>query len=339
MSKIYLVYFEWSMTKGNHAGMAYLAECLDKDISNVKAIKMISGRSRFIKFMNVFFSIFIAVRLRLLLKPGDRIFLMEYLARSCFQDILARVLRIMGVKNEITGLVHLAGSHLLEIYGSHEPIRQKLKYIDRVITLGSSLTDFFKKEVGFENVITTFHYSDVNYYKPLEGINNNDKVELKVLCIGATKRDFGFLSQLVKDMPDINFNICQGHHDLTQYFEGSPNVTLYGYMPEDELLRLMQISDVNLSVMEDTIGSNVIVGGLSTGMIMVVSDVGSIRDYCTEKESFLCKTEQDFTDALDYLRNHLEEIPDRRKKSCERGRVFSYERFREVFKNELFCFE
>lgn len=325
------------MTKGNHAGMAYLAESLNKDLENVNAIKMISGRSKLIKVLNVFYSIVIAIKLRLVLKPGDKVFLMEYLARSCFQDILAKTLRLLGVRNEITGLVHLAGNHLLEIYGSLGPIKNKLKYIDRVMTLGSSLSKFFKNEVGFDNVITTFHYSDVNYYRPLDVFNHQK--ELKVLCIGATKRDFGFLAQLVKDMPDINFNICQGRHDLSQYFEGCSNVTLYGYMPEDDLLRLMQNSDVNLSVMEDTIGSNVIVGGLSTGMIMVVSDVGSIRDYCTEKESFLCKTEQDFTDALDYLRSHLEEIPDRRKKSCERGRVFSYERFREVFKKELFCFE
>lgn len=335
--KLYLVYFEWSMTKGNHAGMAYLAECLDRDIQNVKAIKMISGKSRLIKVLNILYSIIIAIRLRLTLKPGDKVFLMEYLARSCFQDILAKSLRQFGVKNEITGLVHLAGNHLLEIYGSLEPIKHKLKYIDRIITLGSSLTDFFKNEVGFRNVTTTFHYSDINYYKPSEEIGHNK--ELKVLCIGATKRDFGFLSQLVNDMPDIHFNICQGHHDLKSFFEGCSNVTLYGYMPEDDLLRLMQSSDINLSVMEDTIGSNVIVGGLSTGMIMVVSDVGSIRDYCTEEESFLCKTEEDFKNALDYLRNHLEEIPMMRKKSYERGCQFSYERFRDVFKNELFRFD
>lgn len=325
------------MTKGNHAGMAYLAESLDRDIENVIAIKMISGRSRFIKLLNVFYSIVIAIKLRIVLKPGDKVFLMEYLARSCFQDLLAQTLRKLGVKNELSGLVHLAGNHLLEIYGSLDPIKRKLRYIDRVITLGSSLTDFFKKEVEFENVITTFHYSDVNYYKPIADFN--PKSELKVLCIGATKRDFVFLSQLVKDMPDINFNICQGHHDLSRFFEGCSNIKLYGYMPEEELLRLMQTCDVNLSVMEDTIGSNVIVGGLSTGMIMVVSDVGSIRDYCTEDESFLCKNEDDFTNALDYLRTHLNEIPSMRKKSYERGLLFAYAKFMNVFKNDLFKME
>lgn len=41
--KIYLIYFEWSNTAGNHAGMAYLANKLAQDIPNVLLIKMIGG--------------------------------------------------------------------------------------------------------------------------------------------------------------------------------------------------------------------------------------------------------------------------------------------------------
>jgi glycosyltransferase involved in cell wall biosynthesis len=332
---VYLIYFEWLSTKGNHAGMAYLAKSLEHDISNVKAIKMISGKSKLVNSLNFFYSIFIAIYLRIIIKPNDKVFLMEYLARSCFQDNLARILRCLRVKNEITGLVHLSGNHLLEIYGSVKIIQRKTKPIDRIITLGSSLTHFFIDEVGFDNVVTTFHYTDTNYYK----LNTEYKPgkELRVLTIGATKRDFGFLCKLVNDMPDIHFNICQGYNNLSHLFGGCSNVTLYGFLPEDELLKLMQNSDVNLSVMEDTIGSNVIVGGLSTGMIMVVSDVGSIRDYCTENESFLCNNEDDFIKALDYLRSHMNEIPLMKQKSMERGNQFSYNRFKDVFANCLFA--
>ena len=98
----------------------------------------------------------------------------------------------------------------------------------------------------------------------------------------------------------------------------------------------MQNSDVNLSVMEDTIGSNVITTALATGMILVVSDVGSIRDYCTDKESYLCRNEQDFIDSINYLVNHLDEIPEKRKKSYERSKLFTYDRFRDVIRQELF---
>ena len=330
---IYLVYYEWSTTKGNHAGMAYLANKLSRDLPNVKAIKMISSDNHFVAALNVFYALFIALRLRIVLKKGDHVFLMEYLARSCFQDILAKSLKFLGVHNTITGLVHLSGAHLIEIYGNKETIKKKLAPVDRIITLGSSLTDFFKNQIGFDNVITTFHYVESDYYTPDFAYTSN---EFKVLCMGETKRNFGLLQKLIGDMPDVHFNICQGSSDFSEYFGGYKNVTLYGFLPERQLLELMQTSDVNFSVMQDTIGSNVIVGGLATGMVLVVSDVGSIRDYCTEEESFLCENEEDYIKAIAILKDDKLNIIERKKKSFERSKLFSYERFKSVFQTELF---
>ena len=51
---VYLIYYEWSTTKGNHAGMAYLANKLSADLPGVKAIKMISSDNHFIAALNVF---------------------------------------------------------------------------------------------------------------------------------------------------------------------------------------------------------------------------------------------------------------------------------------------
>lgn len=331
---IFLVYYEWSNTKGNHAGMAYLARRLSKDLPDVKAIKMISSDNHLIAGLNVFYVFIIALWLRIVIKKEDKVFLMEYLARSCFQDILAKILRLLGVKNELTGLVHLSGTHLLQIYGNPHVISNKLKPIDRIITLGSSLTEFFKKEIGFDNVVTTFHYVESDYYKP---IFQNENEEIKVLCMGETKRNFSLLQKILKDMPNVHFNICQGNSDFSPLFGQYENVTLYGFLPEEKLLYLMQTCDVNFSVMEDTIGSNVIVGGMATGMVMIVSDVGSIRDYCTEEESFLCKEESDFINAISFIQSNKEVIPEIKKKTYERSKRYSYDHFKEVFLNELFA--
>ena len=331
----YLIYYEWSSTKGNHAGMAYLANKLSTDLHDVNAIKMISSDSHIIAGFNLFYAVIIAIWLRIILKKNDKVFLMEYLARSCFQDLLAKTLRLLGCKNELTGLVHLSGAHLLEIYGTPITISKKLRPINRIITLGSSLTDFLKNTIGFENVVTTFHYVEANYYRP--DFNRKSNEELKVLCMGETKRNFNLLQRLIENMPDIHFNICQGSSDFSKYFGNYNNVSLYGFLPEDELLKLMQSSDVNFSVMEDTIGSNVIVGGLATGMIMVVSDVGSIRDYCTQEETYLCKDEKDFIRAISDIQSNRNKITEKRMKSYERSKLFTYERFMEVFQKELFC--
>ena len=67
------------------------------------------------------------------------------------------------------------------------------------------------------------------------------------------------------------------------------------------MLKEMQRAHVGLSVLTDTIGSNVICTSLACGLAQVVSDVGSIRDYCSDENSFLCTTVDDFVSALERL--------------------------------------
>jgi glycosyltransferase involved in cell wall biosynthesis len=328
-ANIYLIYFEWSNTKGNHAGMAYLADKLATDYLNVKLIKMISGKSKTKKAINLLYIWFIAIHLRLFAKNGDAIFLMEYLARSCFQDKLARLIKVFGVKGKLYGLVHLAGSHLMEIYHTTEVIKAKMDLLDECVVFGSSLSKFLKEEIGFNKVTTTYHYVDIEYYKPNGQLRKDGP--LRVLCLGNIKRDFSALRDLVNSLPNTHFDICQGVMNLHQYFDTCVNVKLHGFLSEDELLKLMQENDICLSIMTDTVGSNVITTSLATGLILVVSDVGSIRDYCTTECSFLCKEQSDYRDHILYLSEHLEVVNTFRQRALERGRIFAYKNFKNEF--------
>ena len=56
--KIYLIYFDWPNTSGNHAGMAYLSKKLDINISDVHAIKMFSPKNKYLRVVNVFYVFF-----------------------------------------------------------------------------------------------------------------------------------------------------------------------------------------------------------------------------------------------------------------------------------------
>ncbi|UVV76520.1 glycosyltransferase family 4 protein [Bacteroides fragilis] len=64
----------------------------------------------------------------------------------------------------------------------------------------------------------------------------------------------------------------------------------------------MNKADVSLNIMKDTIGSNVIVTSMAMGLAMVVSDVGSIRDYVDESNGLFCLTSKDFIIAFIPLR-------------------------------------
>src|SRR5205823_2940372 len=81
-------------------------------------------------------------------------------------------------------------------------------------------------------------------------------------------------------------------------------VLLYKYLPEHELLLKMQQADACISVMEDTVGSNSIVTGLACGLPQIVSDVGSIRDYCSMENTIFCKEVKDFVQAIRLLKQN-----------------------------------
>lgn len=80
-----------------------------------------------------------------------------------------------------------------------------------------------------------------------------------------------------------------------------PNVIVHRFIPEEELLGRMQGADVSLSIMDDTIDSNVITTSLACGLPQVVSDVGSIRDYCSEKNAIFCNDVESFVEAMQTL--------------------------------------
>lgn len=328
--KIYIIYFDWPNTSGNHAGMSYLARELSEEFSEVEIVEMFNFKYKYFRVINLLYSIYLAIKLRILLGKNDKIILFEYLAKSCFQDVIAKMLSILRNRSTVFGLVHLSGNHLMEIYGSKGTIIRKLRPLNDIIVFGSSLKDFFV-ELGFDNVLTVFHYVDTNYYKPSLSLKNKSS-KINILCLGNIKRDFSKLRNIIIKSPESQFNICQGVKDLSQYFNDLSNVKLYGFMMESELLDIMQFNDASLSIMEDTIGSNVITTSLATGLIPIVSDVGSIRDYCTEKESFLCVSENDFIEAIEQIKNNDYLLRDMSASARARSLSFSLSNFYELFK-------
>ena len=54
--------------------------------------------------------------------------------------------------------------------------------------------------------------------------------------------------------------------------------------------------------MEDTVGSNVITTSMAMGLAIIVSDVGSIRDYCNKENAVFCMNDiNEFVEAIKKL--------------------------------------
>lgn len=324
---IYIIYTEWSSTKGNHAGMAYLAEQLGKANKNVKLYKIPVYEfygGNYLILANILLSVF---KIIYELKRGDKVFLMEYLEPNYSrQHIFAKAIRIF--RNEIStiALSHLSGQHLLEKYQSRKNISKHLSLVDKVLVFGSSLKEFLDKEIGDSNkVIRTFHYVDDKYYKPKLKIPKSQKT--RVLFMGSLKRDFKLLNDIVSKTPFVEFDILMGNNKFSDDFENLPNVTLYPFLSEDELLNVMQNADISLSPMRDTVGSNVIVTSMAVGLAMVVSDVGSIRDYLDDTNSFFCENLDDYVDSIKKLAFNKSTLSSMKKSSRKKAEQINLEKF------------
>lgn len=231
----------------------------------------------------------------------------------------------MQFKNKIISLIHLSPSNLAELYKDENYIINSLKSVDKILVFGTSLEDYLAK-LGFrDKVRRTYHYVDTNYYQPLENRKENNR--LKVICIGSIKRNHKLLKEIIIQCPFADFSICMGLTDNSEFFQGIKNISLYGYLKENELLKLMQVTDVSLSVLHDTIGSNVIVTSMATGLVNVVSDVGSIRDYCSENDSILCKGKNEFIEALQKLDNNKSYLNILSRNSVEKANEFNLQKF------------
>jgi len=286
--------YQWPGTQSNHAGMAYFAQCLKRDLGFPFACFYNSSKKKWQNALAKHYAKFT-------LPWTDCFFLMEYLTplKTASQEQLALRLRKKGVRKPLIGLAHLPEQLLLK-YWKLEDIRSAMDSLDYVIVYGSSLAKFFER-IGYgHKVRQTFHYVDADYYHPVKEKEKNEN-EFKIICVGSLLRDVGVLKEITQQCPHITFEVCAGIADLIPVLGELPNVLLYDYLPEDELLCKIQQADASLSVMKDTIGSNAIVAGLACGLPQIVSDVGSIRDYCSEENSIFCKDTGDFVKALQSL--------------------------------------
>lgn len=297
----YFVCQEWSNTKGNHAGMVHLC-MLIKEYYSFENKVIVIPVNKFLSYRGIsrlinIYIFLVAIYLFFKTKKGDRIFLVEYFIKGRSQKIIANILRYRKVR--LIGFAHLV-PYILDQQFTARSLQKWMLSVDSIITLGSSLTRYFlDKGCSSQKIKTLFHYVDIDYY------NNNNKREpkqrLSVLCMGSIARDYSMLRSIIEQCPEVDFHLCLGLNKKEPYFHSLHNVKIYHYLSEDALKCLMSESSVSLNVMRDTVGSNVITTSMAMGMVMIVSDVGSIRDYCNNQNAIFCTDINQFVDAITYL--------------------------------------
>ena len=340
----YLIVQDWQSTHGNHAGMKHMCDLLvakypDEYKMFVKEcprtwksprtfMEKICWRlygkyakEHYLKktYQREYLKLCIPMFSKL--KDGDEVFLLEYMLPWASQYELACYIRKEYPNVKIYALSHLTCKYFDEMTASEPDLVQKwAKPVDKLLTLGSSLSSYFEKAgVSKEKISTGFHYVDSDYYQKQQPMKSNSP--LKVIMMGALQRDYGMLAEVVKQCPDVHWIICRGRKNVDDLFPKTPNVELKGFLEEDELRHQMDIADVSLNVMEDTVGSNVITTSMAMGLAMVVSDVGSIRDYCNDENALFCQNNvEQFVRSIKKLQNNLQLVLRMKKASLENSK-------------------
>lgn len=329
---IYFIVQDWQNTHGNHAGMHHLCKEIERlDSSNVKVVMVpnVRIRGRNVKIIQNFLYILFSIYLSLRIENGSKVFLMEYLLPTHNQFFIAKILRRMK-KVKLFGLAHLVPADLKFVFkGDFDKMLSWTKPLDGLLTLGTSLTTFLiSKGVPAEKVHTLFHYVDLNYYTKKDVNPTIHTKLLKVIIMGSMKRDVDKIINIINRVSSVHFIYCAGRRQINKNkFLHPQNVTVCGFLPEEQLKALMSEADISLNVMIDTIGSNVITTSLAMNLAMVVSDVGSIRDYCDDENALFCKSEDDFVKSLSYLAQNIDKIHSMKIASGIRAKKLSISRF------------
>lgn len=315
----YLISQQWDNINGNHAGFPHICKLLKESFpSEYTVIECppfrVKPRSSFIG--KVILHLFRPLIAKLeyeqslmdrcssmfkMLKEGDEVFLLEYNLPQTPQIRLAKYIKKNFKDVLIISMTHLTPSKLESLKFDKKKLLKWDKPVDKHITLGSSLSSFFISIGISPNKISTgFHAVDMDYYHPLDNKKENNRIV--IITMGAIQRDYSMLSEVVKKCPKVDWIICKGKKDVGNLFANMTNVKLVGFVEEGELRQLMNEADVSLNILEDTIGSNVIVTSMAMGLAMIVSDVGSIRDYCNDNNTLFCENSVDsFVNAVNSL--------------------------------------
>lgn len=328
---LHIVCQDWMSTSGNHAGMVHLYKQITKLYPEKTRLYISNEGCKNPKGFNTLLILRDALKLCIHVKKGDKVLLTEYLARYAHQNLFVNLLSIFCPEVELYSMIHLTPGILNKEY-TIEEIVNSAKRIKTNITLGSSLTNYLSG-LGIHNVHTSFHYVDEKYYTPSQEKFENRSTPIRIIAMGALARNFSLLANIVKQVPEAKFVICKGRKQIDHLFEGCPNVQLLGFMEEDELKHQMDLADVSLNVMDDTIGSNVICTSLGMGLAMCVSDVGSIRDYCDDTNSVFCDNEEDFVKELKELANDPIRVSQMKKSAFESSKRLSIRNYADdIFK-------
>ena len=256
----YLIVQDWPSTHGNHAGMVHMCNLLAEKYPDEYTVLVKEEQRKFHKTSNWLLRKFVGLQSRYysrhifvreywdlckdmfrMLKDGDKVFLLEYMFPYASQLEIARHVHQEYPLVKVYGLCHLTRSFFKDERIYPALLKTWPYYTTKLLTFGHSLTDYFVENgLPSDKVSTGKHYVDDEYYH-VDAVRDCSHGVLRALVMGGMQRNYGFLADIVRDTPNIQWIVCRGRNaSVDRMFDRCENVILKGFLPEMELHRLMQ---------------------------------------------------------------------------------------------------
>jgi glycosyltransferase involved in cell wall biosynthesis len=223
---------------------------------------------------------------------------------------------------DIIGTVHVPAA-------AWKPARCKLlSHLNLAIALYQRDIPFFEQTIGSGRVRFIHHGADAEFFKP-----DSSKLSMppRILYSGVYLRNEAMLVRVVKQltekMKDLRFDLLVPlHHRKSPMLApllDHPAVTWHAGLNDEELRALYQRSHLMLLPMNDSGANTAVVEALTSGLPVVTTDVGGIRDYGGETVFPIVANNDD--DTMIALMEHYLSKSDWRDEMSRKCRQFAQE--------------
>ena len=198
--------------------------------------------------------------------------------------MLRRANRLTG--NRLVASFHQPSDHLRNL----GPIERIAKHLDAVILVCDAQRAYFEEFLPPDRIFVVRHGVDTGFFHP-PGRQDDQPV---CVTVGSHLRDFETHREAIrlvwKENPAVRFLAIGTRSDKKSYFPDLPDerIRFLDKVSDEELRRTLQASKVAVFSFGAATANNALLEAMSSGLPIVATDVGGIREYVGGDGGILC---------------------------------------------------